>query len=200
MSELDTAAFRATISLATGCSLYTISRVLDKFSLPEIASMNDYTARRLGISKRFHSFARALHMARKEERLEELREMPGQMVAPELLYEYLRLHVGFEDVEEAGVIFCRNDNSVITVENLFRGGLNSTVIDKRVVLRRALELRSPNIVVYHNHPSGQTEPGAQDRRMARELKDAGRTLDITMNDFLIVGRDGFYSWAEAGCP
>jgi DNA repair protein RadC len=85
---------------------------------------------------------------------------------------------------------------VLAVEELFRGTINTASVFPREVVRRALDLGSAAIVAVHNHPSGNPEPSAEDRRVTDDLRKACQLLDITMLDHIIVGSNGYFSFAD----
>jgi DNA repair protein RadC len=52
-------------------------------------------------------------------------------------------------------------------------------------------------VAFHNHPSGDPSPSAEDRHLTRRLREAGRALGVPLVDHLILGRDRFHSFRAA---
>ena len=78
------------------------------------------------------------------------------------------------------------------------GGMHGTVADPKVIFKTALDHRASCMVVAHNHPSGQLRPSEEDIRLTRKLVDGGRLLDIAVQDHLIVGLTGYYSFADNG--
>jgi DNA repair protein RadC len=54
------------------------------------------------------------------------------------------------------------------------------------------------LIIAHNHPSGQTEPSAEDREITVTMKDAGRILGIEVLDHIVVAKAGYYSFLERG--
>jgi DNA repair protein RadC len=65
-------------------------------------------------------------------------------------------------------------------------------------MRRALELSSSNIILVHNHPSGDPSPSHADIDMTRQVVEAGRSLRIGVHDHLVVGREGVASFKSLG--
>lgn len=96
------------------------------------------------------------------------------------------------------VIFLRTNNSVIDYKILFRGGMNMTVVDTRIIFQMALENRSTQIVLCHNHPSGNLNPSNSDIHLTRRIVDAGKVLDIKVVDHIIVSEQGYFSFADDG--
>ena len=68
----------------------------------------------------------------------------------------------------------------------------------REIMRRALELSSSNLILVHNHPSGDPQPSLGDIEMTKAIITAGKSLNITVHDHLIVGREGVASLRQIG--
>lgn len=79
-----------------------------------------------------------------------------------------------------------------------RGTLTSSLVHPREVFRAAIAEVAAGIIVVHNHPSGNPTPSADDRAVTRQLAEAGRLLDVPVYDHVIIGGDGYFSFAEAG--
>ena len=78
-----------------------------------------------------------------------------------------------------------------------RGLLNSSLVHPREVFREAIAERAAVILV-HNHPSGDPTPWPDDRVVTEQLVQAGKVLDIPVQDHVIIGRGRYISFAEAG--
>jgi DNA repair protein RadC len=76
------------------------------------------------------------------------------------------------------------------------GGITGTVVDTRLLMKRALELLSTSIVLIHNHPSGNLTPSDEDKKLTKKLKEATSSLDIHLLDHLIISNKGYYSFAD----
>ncbi|MFR9598012.1 MAG: JAB domain-containing protein, partial [Rikenellaceae bacterium] len=74
------------------------------------------------------------------------------------------------------------------------GGVTTTVVDHRLVIKRALELLAPQIIMVHNHPSGSIEPSPEDVELTERVRLAAELFDIKLLDHIIVGRTGDYSF------
>lgn len=82
-----------------------------------------------------------------------------------------------------------------------RGILNSSLVHPGEVFRQALTMhaqRAAAIILFHNHPSGDPNPSADDRSVTNQLVAAGRMLDIPVHDHIIVAHGRYCSFAEAG--
>lgn len=79
-----------------------------------------------------------------------------------------------------------------------RGTLTSTLVHPREVFIHAIVARAAAVVVCHNHPSGDPTPSVDDRLVTDQLVGAGRLLDVPVHDHVVIGRDRYTSFAEAG--
>jgi DNA repair protein RadC len=86
---------------------------------------------------------------------------------------------------------------LLAVENLFRGTISSSSVHPREVVKSALAHNAAAVVLFHNHPSGLTEPSAADELITRRLREALALIDVRVLDHLIVA-ESVYSFAEHG--
>ncbi len=98
--------------------------------------------------------------------------------------------------EECWVIFLNRANYVIGKERISYGGIDSTVIDVRHIVKKSLDLMASGIILVHNHPSGNPRPGVSDIRCTEMLKKAVDTFDISLVDHVIVSDDSYYSFSD----
>lgn len=79
------------------------------------------------------------------------------------------------------------------------GGLNSCAVDMKSVFKHAILNNSAYVICFHNHPSGDCDPSAEDRKMTRRMEECGRILDLPLVDHIVLGSQGwFMSFAELG--
>ena len=76
------------------------------------------------------------------------------------------------------------------------GTYNTTVVNCREILIRALLCGATNIIIIHNHPSGVPEPSREDVQITKKLQEASELIGIQFSDHIIIGRDGYYSFNE----
>ena len=101
-------------------------------------------------------------------------------------------------VEQFWVITLTRNNLLIHKRPVSTGGVSGTIADPKVIFKTALEDKASNIILVHNHPSGNARPSKADIRLTNKLLEAGRMLDIPVVDHLIFTDEGFYSFAEEG--
>lgn len=100
--------------------------------------------------------------------------------------------------EEFWILLLNRSNRVIGRECISTGGVSGTVVDAKIVFRKALEAVASSIILSHNHPSGNLKPSQADIDLTRKLRRAGEHLDISVLDHLIISERGFYSFADEG--
>lgn len=101
-------------------------------------------------------------------------------------------------VEECWIMLLNQASKVIDTVRISRGGLASTQIDVRCILREALLKRATAFVLCHNHPSGNRTPSTDDDRLTQSVAVASKTMNIRLLDHLIVTDGGYYSYADEG--
>ena len=106
----------------------------------------------------------------------------------------MRPIIGALPHEECWVLYLNNSGKILERQRISQGGVQATVVDCRLILRRALELLAVQIVLIHNHPSGTAEPSRQDIDLTERVAQAAKLLDITLLDHVIITRDVHYSF------
>lgn len=100
--------------------------------------------------------------------------------------------------EEFWVLYLNRANKVILKESVSQGGINGTVADVRIIMKKALELLCSNIILAHNHPSGNRKPSQADINLTKRIRQAGELLEVQVLDHIIVTDNGYYSFADEG--
>ncbi len=111
---------------------------------------------------------------------------------------YIRPLIGGLNHEEFWIIYLNRRNGILGSDKLSQGGISGTVIDVRLVLKKAIEKNSTSLIGCHNHPSGNLEPSEADKKITRQLKEAAAIMDIPLIDHVIVTQSGFFSFADEG--
>ncbi len=101
-------------------------------------------------------------------------------------------------VEEFHVAVLDSQHRLERDVTVTRGLLNSSLVHPREVFREAIAENAAAIILVHNHPSGDPTPSPDDRLTTEQLVQAGRVLDIPVQDHIIIGRGRYLSFAEAG--
>jgi DNA repair protein RadC len=119
------------------------------------------------------------------------------LTAPERVRAFLRLHLGALEHEVFGLLHLDNRHRLIRAEDLFRGTLDGALVHPREVVRSVLAYHAAAVILYHNHPSGDSTPSQADELITQRLKEALALIDVRVLDHLIVGQR-ITSFAELG--
>ena len=76
--------------------------------------------------------------------------------------------------------------------------MTATIVDVRLILKRALELNSVTLVLCHNHPSGTLHPSRADVDITNKVKNAAQHMDIKVLDHIIITDQSYFSFADKG--
>lgn len=100
--------------------------------------------------------------------------------------------------EECWAIYLTNSNRIIERCRISQGGVQATVVDHRLIVKRALELLSTRIIIVHNHPSGSTTPSREDHNITAKIKEATSLFDIQLLDHIIISTNDSFSFKSNG--
>ena len=102
------------------------------------------------------------------------------------------------DHEECWVLYLTSSNRIVERQRVSQGGVQGTVVDHRLIIKRALELLATQLIMVHNHPSGAAEPSPQDKVLTERIARAAALFDIRLLDHLIISREGDFSFLREG--
>ena len=89
-------------------------------------------------------------------------------------------------------------NNTTGFAKISQGGTAGTVVDIKIIAKYAVDSLSPNVIICHNHPSGDKRPSDADLNITRRIKDALLLLDVKLFDHIIITENDFYSFADNG--
>lgn len=114
------------------------------------------------------------------------------------IYNYMRHEIEDIDHEEFWAIMLNKKLGIECREIISSGGLDATVVDIRLLMKKALDAHAAAIAVVHNHPSGGLKPSCADDSLTKRIKSACDTLDIRLIDHVIISPTGYYSYSDNG--
>ena len=100
--------------------------------------------------------------------------------------------------EQFKILFLNHSVKALGLYEMSSGGITGTIVDLRMLFSAALKANSTNIMITHNHPSGNTSSSEADRHMTAKIRQAGELLDIKLLDHLIITSETYYSFADEG--
>ena len=137
----------------------------------------------------------ALELARR--RKEQAREVRPTVITSSDAYRLMRPHLTDLLHEEFWIIVLNRSNFVLAVQQVSSGGTAGTVVDPKIIFKKALEVPGcTSIILVHNHPSGNPAPSQIDLSLTKNMKAAGELLQITVSDHLIFSDESYYSFAD----
>ena len=113
-------------------------------------------------------------------------------------YEIFKNTIGDKPYEEFWILMLNRANKILRKYPISEGGISGTVVDPKKIFKISLDYHASSIILGHNHPSGLLTPSEADIRITKKLVEAGKLLEISVLDHLIIGDNGFYSFADEG--
>lgn len=134
--------------------------------------------------------SRRLSMADTRERL--------QFTRPETVADYYMKKMKYLDTEEVILVMCDGRNRLICDRVLSKGTVNCSLVSPREVFLTALEFGAVNILLIHNHPSGDAVPSRQDIEITEKLYRLCDMMQLPLLDHIVVGDGCYVSFRETG--
>jgi DNA repair protein RadC len=100
--------------------------------------------------------------------------------------------------EECWALYLASSGRVLERMRVSQGGVQATVVDCKLIIKRAIELLASQIVLVHNHPSGSVEPSRQDIELTERVSEASKLFDIRLLDHVIIAHGAHYSMRANG--
>lgn len=94
------------------------------------------------------------------------------------------------------LLFDVKNRKIARRKTVFKGTLHATICHPREIFKEAVLASAYSIVVLHNHPSGDPAPSDEDKEIANKLISSGEIIGIPILDFIIIGKEGYYSFGE----
>jgi len=94
--------------------------------------------------------------------------------------------------------FLNNAKKLMGYQEISSGGAKATIVDPAEVMRQAIMNQANSIIVLHNHPSGSTKISKSDIKLTRKINESGKSLDIPLDDHLIIAGDDYVSLRKKG--
>lgn len=182
-----TTAIEMASRLLSGCGSL---RGLAALEPREIASMYSFGPARAS------QIAAALELARRfaEEEVKAARRVSGAEEA----YGFLKSRLRDLPYEVFAVIFLNQKHGILGYREMFRGTLSASSVHPREVVKSALKFNAAALIFAHNHPSGDVKPSRDDERITGDLRKILSIIDIRVLDHLIIGGNGYFSFAREG--
>jgi DNA repair protein RadC len=121
-----------------------------------------------------------------------------RVTTPDDAFHLLKSEMMFLDQEHLRLILLDTRNRVLRTPTLYVGSLNTSVVRVGELFRAAIRENAAAFIVAHNHPSGDPSPSPEDINVTRQIVQAGKLLDISVLDHIIIGSGRFVSLKQRG--
>lgn len=155
--------------------------------LMEVEGIGSYTATRI---------MAALELGRRRE--SSVREIHPEISNAVRVYNYMHPKMMDLDVEEAHVLYMNQNFRLIKSVRIGQGGITSTSVDVRIIMREAVLCNATVFALVHNHPSGSLRPSREDDMLTSNVRKAADVMHLNMMDHVIVTDGNYYSYREQG--
>jgi len=142
------------------------------------------------------SILAALELGRRRAGMQYSEKIPVK--SSETVYRLFHPLMGDLEHEEFWLLMLNRANRILGRFKVSQGGLSGTVIDTRIILKKALDNLASSIIVCHNHPSGNKQPSDADLKITEKLKKAAEMLEIKLLDHVIIADKSYFSFADEG--
>lgn len=142
------------------------------------------------------SIMAALEIGRRRAGIQHAEKIPVK--SSETVFNLFHPLMGDLEHEEFWLLMLNRANRVLGRYKVSQGGLSGTVIDTRIILKKALDNLASSIIVCHNHPSGNMQPSDADVKITEKLKKAAEMLEIKLLDHVIIADKSYFSFADEG--
>jgi DNA repair protein RadC len=100
--------------------------------------------------------------------------------------------------EQFKILLLNQACRVLGIYEISSGGITGTVVDLRLIFSAALKANATSLIMIHNHPSGNLTASEADKQITRKVREAGKLLDISLLDSMIITPESYYSFADDG--
>lgn len=119
-----------------------------------------------------------------------------KMNMPSTISDYYMERLRHEMTEQMLVAFFDSKCFFLGDFCVSKGSVNNAYVSPREIFQKALQKNAVNLVLLHNHPSGDPTPSTEDKKMTCRILEAGRILGIAVIDHIIIGDNSYYSFKE----
>ena len=114
------------------------------------------------------------------------------------LVDYCRSSLAYSDVKELMIMYLDASLKLVDTEVLQKGSLTGVAVAPREIVQHALDKNVPNIIMVHNHPSGNVRPSENDCVLTRKIAQACELMGLKLQEHIIISRNGYFSFREKG--
>ncbi len=117
---------------------------------------------------------------------------------PETIAQYFMEEMRHNKTERVMLVCLDSKGKFIREQELSAGSVNSSLISPREIFLEAIKTEAVNIILVHNHPSGDPTPSRADMELTKTVKELGFVMGIPLLDHIIIGDNIYTSFKEKG--
>lgn len=125
-------------------------------------------------------------------------EQAGKITCMEDIIALMQSKLAELDHEEFWVVYVNQANTILKVERAGSGGLTSTTVDIRSIIKTAVAVSATGLFLCHNHPSGNLKPSEPDITLTQKIRKAADMFDIHIQDHIIIHKENAFSFYAEG--
>lgn len=119
-----------------------------------------------------------------------------RIISAKDVYKLVKSKLSDYNKEHFFVISLDSRNNVLGIDEVSVGTLNANLVHPRETFEAAIRRHAAQIIIAHNHPSGDPEPSKEDLEITNKLVESGKALDIDIIDHIIIGQNKYASLKE----
>ena len=127
-----------------------------------------------------------------------IKDDTNKITNKEILLNFLRNKIGYENVEKFYVIYLSSSNEVLAFEESSSGTLDRSSIYPREIYKKVIMENAKSIIIAHNHPSGNISPSKCDIDITNEIAKGLKNFGALLIEHIIITRDSYFSFLEEG--
>ena len=116
----------------------------------------------------------------------------------DILLNYLRNKIGYEEIEKFYVIYLSSSNEVIEFEENSVGTLDRSSVYPREIYKKIINLNAKSVILAHNHPSDNITPSKSDIELTNEIAKGLKNFGALLIEHIIITKNSYFSFLEEG--
>jgi len=129
----------------------------------------------------------------------ELTNKKFNLINPEKIFKMIRVSIKDKAKEQFNLVLLDSRNKLISINNISVGILDANIAHPREIFKDAINHNAASVVLVHNHPSGDPKPSREDKKLTKQLMEAGKIMGIEVVDHIIVASNSFFSFKDKKC-
>jgi DNA repair protein RadC len=121
-----------------------------------------------------------------------------RLTTPQSVADYYMQDMRHRTAEQVLLVMLDSKNRILKDQVISEGTVNTSIMPVREVFVYAVKYEAVNIILLHNHPSGDPTPSTEDIRVTKKIAEAGKLIGISLMDHIIIGDNRYISLKEQG--